>query len=202
MKSTGRNTRERILAAAARLFRAGGVPALTFDAIAGELGISKQAVLYWFPSKAMLIEAAVLPSLESEAATVIAAIDGVADPAEAIERCGRALAAFHFADLERFRLMYLVPQVGPKPRKGVSHQEVLGKIHSVTGRMYEALARIFEPELAPDAARRLAFAIHSSVLGLVLMHALADAVDDPLRHRREDLLEALLARLSTAPCGR
>ena len=61
-------TADRILVAARDVVRTAGPDRLTFDAIAEKVGISKQAVLYWFPNKARLIEALVRPALEAESA--------------------------------------------------------------------------------------------------------------------------------------
>ncbi len=44
-------TKDRIIVAAEGLLRDGGIGALSFDAIARVLGVSKQAVLYWFPPR-------------------------------------------------------------------------------------------------------------------------------------------------------
>ena len=56
----------RILDEARKLVRQGGPDKLTFDAIAARVGVSKQAVVYWFPNKASLVEALVRPALEAE----------------------------------------------------------------------------------------------------------------------------------------
>jgi hypothetical protein len=39
-------------------------------------------------------------------------------------------------------------------------------------------------------------AIHESVLGLVLMFGLADNLRDPLKHSEDELIAALVSRLS------
>lgn len=48
-------TRDRILAAALAAFAARGVEATSLDALAGDIGIRKQTILYWFPSKEELL---------------------------------------------------------------------------------------------------------------------------------------------------
>ena len=67
-------TSEKILAAARALVREVGPDRLTFDAVADRVGISKQAVIYWFPNKARLVEALVRPALEAESEAGIAAV--------------------------------------------------------------------------------------------------------------------------------
>jgi TetR/AcrR family transcriptional regulator len=72
----GRATPERILEAAVASFGTRGYGATSLDDLAGELGIRKQTILYWFPSKDALLDAT---------------IDWVA--AEVTKRLERALAA-------------------------------------------------------------------------------------------------------------
>lgn len=49
------NTRDRILAAALDGFAERGVEATSLDSLGAELGIRKQTILYWFPSKEQLL---------------------------------------------------------------------------------------------------------------------------------------------------
>ena len=69
MPSKRGDTADKILAAARDVVRDVGPDGMTFDAVAAKVGISKQAVLYWFPNKARLIEALVRPALEAESAS-------------------------------------------------------------------------------------------------------------------------------------
>ncbi len=59
-------------------FGSRGYEATSLDALAAELGVTKQAVLYWFPSKEALLDAAI----ERGAAELAAALDEVLAGAE------------------------------------------------------------------------------------------------------------------------
>lgn len=202
------NTAERILDAAREILASQGLSALSFDAVARRLGHSKQAVLYWYPTRQELLAALFLPCLEAEAEAARAALEAVPGPAgqgpddaeaAAITAFVRAVAAFHLADLDRFRLMYLSPQTlrrggaaaaGPGP----GHAPLLQRVHPVTDRLYGALAgRLRGGD--PAAARRRAVAIHGAVLGLVLMVGLSGSLNDPLKHDTDALVEALVRQL-------
>ncbi|MDJ1015900.1 MAG: TetR/AcrR family transcriptional regulator [Paracoccaceae bacterium] len=186
---------DRILDAARRIVRENGPDKLTFDAVAGRIGVSKQAVIYWFPNKARLVEGLARPALESEAATGMGALSAVADPDAAVRAFVQALAVFHTADLDRFRLMYVTPQIGQRPGREGEMISTLGRIHPATNEMYDALAGRLVASgryLRLNDARRAAVAIHTALLGLLLRMAMADTLKAQLRHREDALIDALI----------
>ncbi|MCG6883592.1 MAG: TetR/AcrR family transcriptional regulator [Silicimonas sp.] len=188
-------TAARILAASREIVRSTGPDSLTFDAVAARVGVSKQAVLYWFPNKARLIEALVRPALEAESTAGSRAITSKATPSEAIRAYLGALAVFHTSDLDRFRLMYVTPQIGQRPGRNGQMLTTLGRIHPATTAMYDTLAERLVEGGRYDRlidARRAAAAIHTALLGLILRMAMADALNAPLRLRDDALVEALL----------
>src|SRR5687767_3426584 len=63
-------TADRILDAALESFGTRGYEATSLDAIAGVLGIRKQTILYWFPSKEALLDAVIDCSAAELAATL------------------------------------------------------------------------------------------------------------------------------------
>lgn len=192
-------TRKKILTVAADIARVQGPSALTFDAVARELGISKQAVIYWFRSKEDLVSAVVLPALREETESAVEAVRDAQDGADAIRRFVRAIAGFHTTDLDRFRLMYLSPQGAGKLKPSRHTAAIAERIHPVSTAMYDALEQklIGDPRFRSGLnPRRAAVIAHTSTLGLVLMAALADAIGDPLRHETESLVETLTALLA------
>jgi AcrR family transcriptional regulator len=85
-------TRQRILDAALDLFGTRGVDAVSLDEIARDVGIRKQTILYWFPSKDALVDAV----LEAVAAELVVDIDAAIrsasnDPLERIDAVVRAV---------------------------------------------------------------------------------------------------------------
>src|SRR5687767_11161371 len=93
-----RPTAQRILDAAMAAFGTRGYEATSLDDLARELGIRKQTILYWYPSKEVLLEA-VVDRVAAEVAgrlerAVLAAEPGV-DRIEAIVRAMFRLAARH-----------------------------------------------------------------------------------------------------------
>lgn len=189
------DTADRILVAAREIVRSYGPDQLTFDAVAGKVGVSKQAVLYWFPNKARLIEALVRPALEAESTAGKTAITDRDDTSEAIRAFIGSLAVFHTSDLDRFRLMYVTPQIGQRPRRNGQMLTTLGRIHPSTTEMYDKLAEKLVDGGRYDRlvdARRAAAAMHTALLGLILRMAMADALNAPLKLRDDALVEALV----------
>lgn len=179
---------------AADILRGGGPAALTFDAVAARLGLSKQAVIYWFPSKPALLSELSLPGLRDEAAAVLKALGGFeGNPPEAARQVVLALIRFHLADLPRFRLIYLSPQIGRQTASRQTANAIVSQVHPVTAQMYSAFANALGD--GPQA-RETAVALHMAALGHVLMVALTEAIDDPLRHAPADLAERLATVLA------
>ena len=188
------DTGARILDIARDLLAEGGLGALSFDTIAARLGRSKQAVLYWYPTKPDLLAALFLPWLEEEAELAEAAVSDADDAASAIACFVRAIAGFHLSNLPRFRAMYLLPQTLTRGAADPRDREVLDQVHAITDRLYSALAAHMGAE--PATARQEAFAVHAAVLGLALMQGLAEGLDDPLKHGQDMIIEALIIQLT------
>lgn len=85
-------TRDLILDRATDLFGRWGVEAVSLDQIAHEVGVAKQTLLYWFPSKDDLVEN-VMAATASELAVVVEAAIRAApdDPLDRIEAVVKAV---------------------------------------------------------------------------------------------------------------
>jgi len=188
-------TKTRIVAEALGLLRDGGMGAVTFDAVAARLGVSKQAVIYWFPNKAQLLGAVALGCLRDEAEAAIAAANAAASPAQARADVVQALIRFHLDDLPRFRLMYAAPQTGARPAWA---PDILDRVHEITARQYSSVAAALG---GGEAARRAAVALHMAALGHVLLVGLTEAVGDPMRHSPKALADTLAAMVCDGARG-
>ncbi len=186
-------TKDQILKIARELLASGGLGAVSFDAIARRLGRSKQAVLYWFPTKHDLLAAMFLPWLKAEADVAARSVADAPGRNEAIDAFVRAIAHFHFEDLDRFRMMYLLPQTIKSSGQQRHDAKLLEQVHPLTARVYGALDAFLEGD--QSAARQEAVAIHSAVLGLALIYGLSDSLSDPLKHSVSDLVDALINTL-------
>lgn len=201
MADRQRVTREAILAVARSIVAADGVGALTYQAVATRLGVTKQAVIYWYPSKSDLGRDLSLTTLREEAGITTQAVAGALTAKDAIDRFVRALVAFHLADLGRFRMLYLSLQTAPPGEARAMLASFLDDVHSITGEMYGALeAKIAADRRYPGRrdARRIAVATHMAAVGLLTMVALGQAINDPLAHRTGTLVDAMVQLVANA----
>ncbi len=187
-KMQNSETSRKILSIAREILATDGFGAVSFDAIARQLGRTKQAVLYWYPTKKDLLSAMFLPWLQAESDTAVEATANSKSRAEAISSFVSAIARFHLQYLDRFRMMYLVPQTTTLKSDRSGNLIAGEEIYAITDRLYLALAAHLGGD--KDSARKQAVAIHSGVLGLVMMFALADALDDPLKHTETEMIDA------------
>ena len=197
------STKERILAVSREILIESGPAALTFDAIAKRLGITRQAVIYWFASKQLLLRALVLPWIRAETETLIEAIASATSAQSTIEKAVHALLRFHLEDLDRFRQMYLGIQLDPKPAKLIGRETLNQDIHPVTARMYESLAESLSACSDFNSsipARQAAVSLHFSVLGHCMMIGLAEAIEDPLAQPTSNLTKSLIEMLVNGVC--
>src|SRR5262245_57929930 len=134
----GAETRHRILEATrAELAREGSD--LTLDGVAARLSMTKQAILYHFPTKDRLLVELSLEGILEESDAMVAAVENAKSAADAVVRFVRANVAFHLADLERFRLIYVRAGVVRGAKRSLTLAERKERLYPVTTRMYDAL---------------------------------------------------------------
>jgi AcrR family transcriptional regulator len=102
-------TGDRILDEALHQFGTRGYEATSLDAIAAALGVRKQTVLYWYPSKQALLDAVVAQGAEELHNTLDAALTRAGPGLERLDAVMRAV--FRFA-VRRPELLGLVREVG------------------------------------------------------------------------------------------
>lgn len=196
MAGRSRVTREAILETAARIISETGAASLTFQTLGETLGVTKQAIIYWFPSKSDLARELIVPALDLEADAVVMALRRVKTARRAVEVFLRTLVTFHLSDLGRFRLIYVTAQFDPEIWQVAELPEITDRIHAATSRMYGALESVLAkaPDFAdPSSARKAAVATHMAGVGALTMLSLAHAVHDPLAHASEDLVDTLVS---------
>ena len=104
-------SREEILEAARHVLLQNGVGGMTLEAVAKEVGVSKPALYYYFPSKDALLFELIFETYESHARTVHEAVDQADDGANALSAIIRETVTAFAPQLDDFRLAFLHGQV-------------------------------------------------------------------------------------------
>lgn len=198
----GVETRARIFAATkAELAKRGAD--LTLDHVAARLGLTKQAVLYHFPTKDRLLVELSMLGIAEEADAMCAAVVPTKTAGEAVRGFMRANVEFHLKNLQRFRLTYVRGQVVPGTKDTLTKAERDSGIYAQTTRMYAALEAKLkgDPNFPADLdARKLAVAVHLAAIGFATMAGELQAVDDsmklPIDQYANELVTALLVGLA------
>jgi AcrR family transcriptional regulator len=106
-------TREEILERATDLFGTRGVEAVSLDQIASDVGVAKQTLLYWFPSKDDLVHQVLLAAAAELTVVVEAAIRATGD--DPLDRIESVVKAVFRPAVRRPALLGLVREIGRLP---------------------------------------------------------------------------------------
>lgn len=108
-----RTTRERVLDAALSSFGTDGYDATSLDDLAAELGVRKQTILYYFPSKADLLDAVIDRSSAEIADVLERAVLGAGDGFARIEAIVRSVFRLAVRRPELLGLLREASRLGP-----------------------------------------------------------------------------------------
>lgn len=192
-------TRERILDAALAAWGTRGYEATSLDALAADLGIAKQSILYWFPSKDALLEALIARSAGELSHAMQTALEGAGDGWAKVEAVVRSVFRLAARRPELLGLVREVSRLGPP-----AATRMILELQPLVRRASEFL----EAEMDAGHMRRhdpnlLLLAIYSTVIGMVTeVDVLRALGEEPtarsLVRRRADVLQLLRSALMTS----
>ena len=192
-------THERILDAALAAWGTRGYEATSLDALAADLGITKQSILYWFPSKEALLESLIARSAEELAGAMQSALEGAGDGWAKVEAVVRSVFRLAARRPELLGLVREVSRLGPPAATRMTLE-----LQPLVRRASDFL----EAEMAAGHMRRhdpnlLLLAIYSTVIGMVTeVEVLRALGEEPsarsLVRRRADVLQLLRSALMTS----
>ncbi|MGA8259737.1 MAG: helix-turn-helix domain-containing protein [Arenicellales bacterium] len=198
--------RQEILQTARAILRQGGLDAVTLASVAGELGLTKQALYHYFPSKEALVRSLVVTLLEEEIEALAAAIAHEESDTRVLGAMIRAFYTHYIGRLDAFRAVYCQPQLHPASSTIIDEDALRDDINPRTRGLFDALearlAGASRNKAERARMRRLAFTAWLSALGLLTMLGLAEATRDRLLHSDEDLLDTLAGAFDEAAAGR
>lgn len=188
------DTADRILAAALSAFASRGVEATSLDAVAAAVGVRKQTVLYWFPSKEALLFAVIDRAVAELGQVLTAAVlraDGALE-----DQVGAAIDATFRLGRTKPELLALVREVA---RVGPG---ALGHMRRALDPLLDAAAAVIgaRPGRGATSARQALLAAGSRVVGLSTEAEVRSALGLPpdlvwLRRSRASLVAEVTAAL-------
>ena len=189
-------THERILDAALGAWGTRGYEATSLDALAESLGLRKQTILYWFPSKEALLDAVIARSaaeLSAAMESALARAGGGWDKVEAVVRSVFRLAARR---PELLGLVREVSRLGPP-----AATKMMLELQPLVTRAAEFLqVQMDAGHMRRHDPNLLLLAIYSTVIGMVTeVDVLRALGEEPtarsLVRRRSDVLALLRSAL-------
>ncbi|MGI8794319.1 MAG: TetR/AcrR family transcriptional regulator [Acidimicrobiales bacterium] len=119
-RSAGTNTAQRILDAALVSFGSRGYEATSLDALAAGLGITKQSILYWFPSKEALLQAVIDRSAAEVGSALDEALGQAGDGWDRIDALLKAVFRLAARRPDLFNLLREVTRLGAAAATGMA----------------------------------------------------------------------------------
>src|ERR1700694_4349020 len=193
-------TGERVLDAAVAAFGGRGYDVTSLDSLAAELGVRKQTILYYFPSKDALLDAAIDQAGEELSAALEEALAAAGPGWSRVEAVVRSVFRLAGRRPELLGLLREVSRLGPPPATRLT-----AALHPPIGRA----AAFLEAEMDAGTMRRhdprlLLLAAYSTVIGVATeVEVLRALGEEPtarsLVRRRADVLDLLRSALLIEP---
>jgi AcrR family transcriptional regulator len=193
-------TSDRILDAALGSFASRGYEATSLDAVAKELELTKQSILYWFPSKDALLEAVIARSAADLSSALESALQRAGDGWGRVEAVVRSVFRMAARQPELLGFLREVGRLGPPAATQMS---------LALAPLVQRASSFLEAEMAAGSMRRhdpglLLLAIYSTVIGMVTeVEVLRALGEEPtarsLVRRRTDALRLLRSALVVDP---
>ncbi len=189
-------TPERILDAAISSFGAQGYDATSLDALAGGLGVRKQTILYWYPSKEALLGAAVDRTGQELAAAFERALSGAGEGWPRVEAVVRSVFRLSVRRPEVLGVVREVSRLGP-PASTRLLEALEPLMERATAFLREEMAA---GRMGAREPRLVLLAAYSAVLGMAteveVLRALGfEPTARELVRRRNELLAFLRSAL-------
>lgn len=191
------STRDRVLDAALVSFAARGYEAASLDDVAGEVGVSKQAVLYYYSSKATLLDAVVDRSASELSAALEDALAGAGEGWARVEAVVRSVFRLALRRPELLGLLREVSRLGPP-----AAPRLMAALDPLVQRAREFLeVEMAAGRMRATDSRLLLLSAYSTVIGMATeVEVLRGLGEEPtlrsLARRRRELLDFLHSALA------
>lgn len=189
-------SREEIVEAARRVMAKNGIAGTTLDAVAVEVGLTKAALYYYYPSKEALLFDVMFNAFYEHAHAVGSEVAKAEDSGEAIAALVRETMRSFAKNLDDFRLMFLQTQL-IKPGTVRFTPEQFAKVRPLNDVIYASTAKRISEQWKTKRGRArveprlLVFLAHASAIGILTVKGLVESLDDPLLYSDDQLAEGL-----------
>jgi AcrR family transcriptional regulator len=191
---TAPSTSDRILDAALASFASRGYDGTSLDALAKNLDLTKQSILYWFPSKDAVLEAVIARSAADLSAALETSLAGAGAGWVRVEAVVRSVFRLAARQPELLGLLREVSRLGPPAATQMTAAPLVRRASAfLEAEMDAGTMRRHDPRL-------LLLAIYSTVIGMVTeVEVLRALGEEPtarsLVRRRTDVLALLRSAL-------
>jgi AcrR family transcriptional regulator len=189
-------SRDEIIDAARRVLLRNGIAATTLAAVAKEIGVTKAALYYYYPSKDALLFEVMYQNLVMQTEAIRDAVALADNGAEALGAIVRETVRCYAPRLDDFRLTFLHAQVAKPGSVSVSTDE-FARIRPLNDVAYGGTAKMLANDWkkargrAGVEPRLMAFLAGVAAVGLLTMKGMVESVGDPLAYSDEQLTEGL-----------
>ena len=196
-------SRDEIVDAARRVLVKNGIAGTTLEAVAVEVGLTKAALYYYYPSKEALFFDVMFGSISMQVDAVHAAVESAKNGGEAISALIRETLRTFSTRLDDFRLAYLQAQL-VKPGSVRFTPEQFAKLRPLNERLLAGTTKRLTDERKASRGRAhveprlLTFLAYTAALGVLTMKGLVESVGDPLVYSDEQLIEGLASIFDAA----
>ena len=185
-------SREEILEAARRVLVKNGIAATTLDAVAREVGVTKAALYYYYPSKDALLFEVVLGTLQAHVQAIHDAVQQAQTGGEALRAIVQSTVRTFAPHMDDFRIAFLQAQVaGPGAVK--MGPEMFAKVRPLNDLAFARATKklAHKRTRAKVEPRLMAFLANVAALGILTMKGMVESVGDPLLYSDEQLIDGL-----------
>jgi len=194
------STKDRILDAALISFAKGGYEATSLDALGDGLGLRKQSILYWFPSKELLLEAVIDRSALELTHALESSLERAGEGWARVEAVVRSVFRVAARRPELLGLLRECSRLGPPAATRL--MEALDPLVKRASSFLEA--EMLSGHMRSHEPKILLLAIYSTVVGMVTeVEVLRALGEEPtarsLVKRRSEILALLRSALVVDP---
>ncbi len=189
-------SREEIVEAARRVLLRDGIAATTLDAVAKEVGLTKAALYYYYPSKDALLFEIIFGVLEAQSRAVHDAVLEAKSGGDALRAIVRETVHIYASRMDDFRLAFLHGQVA-RPGSVSLGAEQFARLRPLNDLTYAGAAKRLSEDWkhgrgrANVEPRLMAFLANIAAIGALTLKGIVESVGDPLLYSDEQLIEGL-----------